>query len=165
MCEWHMGHSHILDCHKCGHHNMLRPGLVFSVKPTGKLDDDCCDSGFIFLTANTEGKSVLRWPQIWLSVCVNCPLRADGPIYFPMIWPPDSSWACRWLAELPLPWYMESFMRTQCAEWSRRCDTCFFFLILKDGLCINLLHMLLWKEGPAPWKKILALSTISIYSW
>lgn len=55
-----MRHSHILHCHKCGHHNMLRPGLVFSVKPTGKLDNDCCDSGFIFLTANTEGKSVLR---------------------------------------------------------------------------------------------------------
>lgn len=63
-----------------------------------------------FSPANTEGKSVLRWP--W-SVCVNCPLRADGPIYFPMIWPPDSSCPCRRWAQLPFPWCMESFMWTQ----------------------------------------------------
>lgn len=153
MCEWHTGHSHILDSHKCGHHNMLRPGPVFGVKPTGKLDNDCCDSGFIFLTTNTERKSVLRWPQIWLSVCVNCPLRADGPIYFPMIWPPDSSCPCRRLAELPFPWYMESFMRSQRAGWSRRCDTCFFFLILKNGLCINLLHMFTVERKTCPLKQ------------
>lgn len=81
-----MGHSHILDCRKCGHHNMLRPGPVFSVKPTGKLDNDCCDSGFIFLTANTVGEECIKMtPDLVVSVCVNCPLRADGPIYFPMI--------------------------------------------------------------------------------
>lgn len=68
------------------------------------LENNCCGSGFLFLAADTEGKSVSRWPQIWLSGCVNCPLRADGPIYFPMLWPLDSSCQCRRLAELPFPW-------------------------------------------------------------
>lgn len=134
MCEWHTGRSHILDCRKCPYHNMLRPEPVFRVKPTGKMDHDCCDPGFIFLTTNTEGKSVLRWPPIWLSVCVNCPSRADVPIYSLVIWPHDSSCRCRRLAELLFPWYMDSFMRMQGAGWRRGCDTRVFFLILKDGL-------------------------------
>lgn len=164
MCEWHIGRSHILDCRKCPYHNMLRPEPVFRVKPTGKLDNDCCDPGFIFLPTNTEGKSVLRWPQIWLSVCVNCPSRADVPIYSLMIWPHDSSCRCRRLTELLFPWYMDSFMRIQSAGWRRRCQTCLFFSNFKRRIVYVCSICLLWKLSLTPWNKILAVSTISIKS-